>query len=186
YTQKGFAGIPDILTKDSFHGRHGDRSYYSRYYRPLSLVTFAIEHGLWGDIPAISHIINMLLYEVTCIILWLILKNYFFPYSSDLPLFITLLFAVHPIHTEVVANIKGRDEILSLLFAMAALFCSFIYIQKRNFFNLVLVIITFFLALLSKENAVTFVGIIPVALYFFSNLRLRKILKFSLILLGVL
>jgi tetratricopeptide (TPR) repeat protein len=186
YTQKGFAGIPDILSKDSFHGRHGDRSYYSRYYRPLSLVTFAIEHGLWGDIPYVSHFINVLLYGITCIILWLTLKNYFFPHSSDLPLLITLLFAVHPIHTEVVANIKGRDEILSLLFALAALYLSFSHMQKRGWSALLAVCICFFLALISKENAVTYVGIIPLALFFFSTLSLRKIIQFTFILLGVL
>jgi hypothetical protein len=186
YTQKGFSGIPDILSKDSFHGRHGDRSYYSRYYRPLSLVTFAIEHGLWGDIPYISHFINVLLYAITCIILWLILKNYFFPHSSDLPLLITLLFAVHPVHTEVVANIKGRDEILSLLFALAALYFSFAYMQKRQWLALTSVLVCFFLALISKENAVTYVGIIPLAIFFFSNISLRKIIEFTFILLGVL
>ena len=76
-------------------------------YRPFSLVTFAIEHQIAeGDNPFISHLINILLYSLLCFILyklliaiqeWLGQRNH----PLQVAFFSTLLFAVHPIHTEV-------------------------------------------------------------------------------------
>ena len=67
------------------------------------------------------------------------------------------------------ANIKGRDEILTLLGSLGALYLSFrSYLKKKPLLN-ILAAGLFFLALLSKENAITFLAIIPLSYFFFTK-----------------
>ena len=128
YTQAGFAGIGDLLTTDSFRGFLGRdvEELAGGRYRPLSLVTFAIEGALFGDSPAVAHLGNVLLFALCCVVLLGVLQELLGERSGPLsglsvPFASALLFAVHPIHTEVVANIKGRDEILALLGSLGSL-----------------------------------------------------------------
>lgn len=179
-TLKGFAGIKDHLTKDYLFGYMRQESADPLSpWRPLSLISFSIEVGIWGvNHPAFSHLINVLLYTLTVLLLFLLLTRYL---SIDkwTAFFASLFFAIHPIHTEVVANIKSRDEILSLLMMLSSLLLLWKYIsvekKKYLFFSLLI----FFLALLSKENAITFVAGIPILLHFFSDLKKNKILGLS-------
>jgi len=92
-----------------------------------------------------------------------------------IPGIITLFFITHPIHTEVVANIKGRDEILSLLFVIAAFKCIASWFNSESRVLLPAAGGFFFLALLSKESAITCVAVIPFLAWFFDRrLSLRK------------
>lgn len=178
FTQNGVSGIPDILTKDTFHGALGPTvEVAGGRYRPLSVVTFALEHEIFGQNPHISHLINVLLFACTVIILFLLLKHHIFRDRFELAFLTALLFTIHPIHTEVVANIKSRDEILSFLFlllALALLFRSEASTKKA--FLVGLSVLLYCLALLSKENGVAFIVIIPLFLYFFSSMKTRNIL----------
>jgi protein O-mannosyl-transferase len=182
FTKKGFEGIKDILTKDTFFGFFGENKQLvsGGRYRPLSVVTFAIEYELFGPSPAISHFINVLLYGLTGIVLLLFLYELFPAERSrnqllNLPFLAGLLFIAHPLHTEVVANIKGRDEIMCFLGAFSALYFLFRYIRTKGKHHLAISLILYFAALLSKENAITFLAVIPAALYFFASQSIRKI-----------
>ena len=101
-----------------------------------------------------------------------------FSYNSEKYLYFslvaTLIYAVHPLHTEVVANIKGRDEIVSMLASIGALFFMLKGWdkQKTSYFFIAAVLI--FFGLLSKENTITFLAVIPLALYFFRNVSLAN------------
>jgi len=57
FTKKGFDGIHDIMTKESFVGRFGEQKnlVVGARYRPLSIVTFAIEYQFFGLNPKVSH-----------------------------------------------------------------------------------------------------------------------------------
>ena len=194
--KKGFAGIWDIFSTESMTGYFGEEKQLvaGGRYRPLSLVTFAIEHQLFGGThhkiedywikemrkvpdlanymdkiaadfsikmvffpdetsflnavkseipndtvekhkalilsesavahPRWGHIGNVLLFAFTVLLLFRVL-SIIFPIKNKewyltLPFIATLLFALHPIHLEVVANIKGRDEIMALLGSLGA------------------------------------------------------------------
>lgn len=182
YTQKGFGGIKDILTKDSMWGFSGENpNSKSRYFRPLSYITFAIEIGIWGkDRPGLSHFINTLLLGATVFILFALLSLFFFPGNWAIAFGATLLYAVHPIHTEAVANLKGRDEMLSFFFIILTLFIVFYSIKKEKQWLIFLGGISYLLALLSKENGLMFLAILPLTLYtFLPKLTLRKIAHYS-------
>ncbi len=214
FVKKGTAGIGDIMSKETFTGYFGEQKNLveGARYRPLSLVTFAMEHQLFktnmrnekgqtlsdaatkkllyvGN-PHISHFINVLLYAFCAFLLFQVL-SIISPISIDekwyftLPFVATLLFVIHPIHIEVVANIKGRDEIMVFLFSFASLLACLRYAKNNSIITLIMASVYLFLGLLSKENAITFLAVIPVALYFFTDMSLSKIGRAMLPLLGV-
>lgn len=113
FVQQGFGGIGDIFS--TFYWQ-GYTTINDGIYRPLSLFMFAVEWQILPNQPILHHTINVLLYSLSIALLFKLLKYYFSSYSIWVSFFITLLFAVHPIHTEVVTNIKSRDEILCFLF----------------------------------------------------------------------
>ena len=195
FTTQGLKGIPGILKYDTFRGffkvEGKDKLVAGGRYRPLTLVMFATEVQLFGQQPWIGHLVNILLYGLTGVVLYLLLLqlgfsgNYhkrqlsWWVESATQVFFIalttTLLWIAHPIHTEAVANIKGRDEIMTLLGSLVALYFSLkAYYRKKPLLN-ALAALFFFLALLSKENAITFLAIVPLTYYFFTKAKWSKI-----------
>ena len=68
--KKGWSGIPKLLTTESFSGYFGEQKDIlpGARYRPLSLVTFAIEFAFFGQNSGISHMLNALLYLICALI----------------------------------------------------------------------------------------------------------------------
>lgn len=177
FTQKGFAGIKDILTKDTFDGYTNVKNLVAGgRYRPLSVITFAIEIGLFGPgHPAIAHFINVLLYAFLIVLLFKFMKDHLFKNNPLLALLAALVFAIHPIHTEVVANIKSCDEIMATIFMIVSMQLFFDYRQKQNRKILfALSLFCFFLSLMSKESVLTYNAIIPLVFYFFKGKELKE------------
>jgi hypothetical protein len=181
FVKKGFSGIGEILGNDTFLGFFKvEKSLVAGgRYRPLSLVTFAVEYQLFGGSPMVSHFVNVVLYALTGILLYLVVLQFFHNKSTSEGYFIALatamLFLAHPIHTEAVANIKGRDEIMALLGSLGALYFAMKYALKGNFVQLIFAGICFFLGILSKENTITFLAVIPLAIFIFTKTETSKI-----------
>ena len=174
YTKKGFDGLWELLTTESFEGYFGGKRdlVQGNRYRPLSIMTFAVEIGLWGMKPSISHGINILLYSLTCLLLWFTLIKVLpksVTWSWWVASIAALLYLVHPLHVEAVANIKGRDEIMAMLASVACWYLVWKYHESSKKSLLVWASVVFFLGLLSKENTITFLAVIPLALYFFTD-----------------
>lgn len=200
FVQKGISGIPDILKYDSLAGMFGkdSKELEGGRYRPLSLITFALEVEFFGkkttDIsaknpfkgnPILSHLINILLYCISLLILYNVLSKLFKEFKSNykflnIPFLTTLLFAVHPLHTEIVANIKGRDEIMAFLFSIAALNSVINFVDSNKKIELFNSFLFLFLGSMSKEISITFVAIIPISIYFFRRQKFIKILILSI------
>ncbi|KAA3644335.1 MAG: tetratricopeptide repeat protein [Bacteroidetes bacterium] len=167
FVQEGVSGIGAIFSHGFLYGfnQKNDQSY-----RPLVLFNFAIEHQLFGNNPRAHHFFGILFYAIACIVLYQFLLLAFQAQFHWLAFWISILFCLHPIHTEVVANIKGRDEILHFIFYISSMYFTLKYIdekQQKKF--LYFALITFFLALISKEMAVTLVGVLPISIYVFRN-----------------
>lgn len=176
YTQAGFKGLGKILTEDSFAGSQGGlRILAGGRYRPLSLVTFAIEYQFFKKSPHLSHFVNVALFTLSVVLLFNFLKRFIFPKIPEAAFLATLIFALHPIHTEAVANIKGRDEILSFLFVILTLDYGLRYYFSPILKHLMGLAGFYFLALLSKENGLTLVGLLPVTLWVFTPVGLKDI-----------
>jgi protein O-mannosyl-transferase len=184
FTQQGFAGIKEHLSHGFLYGflppdPSSNKNAGSSRWRPLPLITYSVEIGLWGNNkPHYSHLINILLYTLLTLVLFHVLRKYIFK-DLWLAFFSTLLFAIHPIHTEVVTNIKGRDELLCFLFLFLSLWSLAKSIQTKSTALYLTSLLLFFISLTAKENSFTFIIGIPLILYFFFEMNLRKILIYS-------
>lgn len=193
FVQQGVRGIPELLVHDSFYGAIGNSAYLTGgRYRPLSLITYAIEVSLFGVAPMIHHGVNVLLFALNGVVLLHVLRRWVFPRAQWAAWCVAFLFTVHPVHVEVVANIKGRDELLSLLFLLLTIHHALLHAAwsatrsenptggpaarkgKRQQGDPLIAgkwshlwaPLFFSLALLSKENGLSFIVILPMALYF--------------------
>jgi hypothetical protein len=217
FVQQGFGGIKDILGKETFVGYFGEQKdlITGARYRPLSLITFAVEHNffkqpqyaddertklkknkhgqdLYLAPPAVGHFNNIIMYILSTLLLFRVLSMLFpteedKPWYFTVPFLVSLLFLLHPIHTEAVANIKGRDEILAFIGSFAAMFYVLKWRENGSSGNLLAAATSFFFGLLAKENAITFLAVIPITQYVFFSREdnLRGLLKPLYVLLGV-
>lgn len=201
FVQKGTKGLGDIFGKESFTGFLGEQQdlVAGARYRPLSIATFAVEWEMFSKKgadgktkvgnPGISHGLNIVLYALTALIIFRILMMLVPPKEEkqwwfSVPFVGALLFALHPTHVEAVANIKGRDEILALLLSLATLYGSLRYIATKQLLWAVTAPVLFLLACLAKENALTFLAVVPLALILLKKTPTKEAIMASLPLLG--
>lgn len=145
-------------------------------YRPITKAMFALEHQFFGENPSVSHFLNILLYAITLLLLYTILRRLFAKYNPWFPFIITMLWAAHPLHTEVVASLKNREEILSLLFGLSTMYYFICYASKPLLRYFILAIFFFIISFITKPSTITLAVGIPLALYFFTDMKLRKVL----------
>lgn len=173
FVQQGIAGIPKILKVDLWH--FGNLTL--GYYRPLSLITFAIEHELFGNNPHISHFINILLFALTGFVLCLLLTELFRAYHIAFAFLISLLFVAHPIHTEVVANLKSRDELMGFLGVITVMFLMFRHANSGKIKYLIMSLVIYYLAMLSKESSIVGLALLPATWFFFKEKSVGECIK---------
>ena len=169
---QGWRGIGKVFT--SRYAQDGKQSYA---YRPITSLTFVVEYALFKNSPnraQISHVISVSLYGFCGILLFIYLLTLFKGNGVWFSFIVVSLFMIHPIHSEVVNNIKSRDELLVFLFGLSSIIASLrFYDTRRNkFFGVALM--TFFLAIFSKESGAMFVALIPLSLYFFRDFSMRN------------
>ncbi len=174
-TSRGVEAIPDIFNSYYFDNNIGN--YYE--YRPIVLTSFAIEHSIFGDNPHVSHTINALLYGLTCLVLFFVIRSFKPDVNYLFPALATMLFAAHPLHTEVVASIKNRDEIFSFLFGITSLFWALKFARNGSLKDYVLFILFIVLSVLSKRSVLSYTLIIPLAACWFSQVGLVRLLSLS-------
>jgi Flp pilus assembly protein TadD len=172
-------GLDGISTIFSTSYRHGYWDLPGTLYRPLSLAMFAVEYALSPDSQLLHHLINVLLYGLIGWLVVTVMAKYLGRDRMWLAFATSLLFMAHPIHTEVVANIKSRDEILALSFALLALLSLHRYQSKSSILALAASLLAYTLALFSKEGAITFLAVFPLMMYFFTSTPLKKIARIS-------
>ncbi|MBL0053124.1 MAG: tetratricopeptide repeat protein [Bacteroidetes bacterium] len=179
YTQQGFAGIKNILTKDTFAGMSEGNVMVlaGGRYRPLSVISFAMEHQFFNGNPHISHFVNIASYAAVVVALLWILRNIIFRNHPLVAFFVAAIFAIHPLHTETVANIKGRDDIFCLLFFFLSVIWLYKYLNDSKTSHLLISTLFFFLSLLSKEFGVALFFLIPITLLIFTNSTRTKSLS---------
>lgn len=189
FTTQGIPGFGGILNYDTFYGFFKEAGKENLVaggrYRPFSLLTFALEYQFFGANPFVGHLVNILLFALTGVLLFNLLKKLLRNWALmqtvapkinylDVAFLAALIFVVHPVHTEAVANIKGRDEILALILSLYAVWLTLKYSETPKIIYLLGAGFSFLCAVLSKENAITFVVLAPVTLYFFYNFDFKK------------
>lgn len=150
--------IPSMFTSNVWGGVKGE--YQTPYYRPLFSVSLASDYAIWGESPFGYHLTNILLHAASSVMVFLIGLRLF---KGTIPaLFASIIFAVHPVHVEAVTWISARNESLCALFMFASFYCYLLYKEEKKAHYIAVSLMMFFSALLSKEMAVTFPGLILV------------------------
>ena len=171
--QKGILGIGQTFF-------HGSLEYFRgsnlQVYRPMLLIAFCIEKAMFGNIPGGFHFINVLLYVFTAIVFFNLIRKLLPNYNLFYIFIITMLFVIHPIHSEVVANIKSQDELLSTLFCLLALSLALNVFdnEEKKSTTLILALVCYLIALFSKESAVAFVIIFPLTFFLLKGSDFKK------------
>lgn len=145
---------PDLITIFRTEYWHGVDN--NGLYRPLTILSLALNRMMFGPEFWGYHLVNILLHAGVSIMFWRVLLRWNFP--ALMCGLSAALFAVHPIHVEAVDLIVGRSESLSVFFLLTALWFGREPGRRPPFF----VCSSFLLALLAKENAITFLAIMPV------------------------
>ncbi len=172
YVQKGISGIPDIVSNPYlvYKGQKAE-------YRPINEIILAIEFQCWGMNPHLSHLISLILYIVCVCLLFLVLSKVF---SLDkihpiLPFIVSVFYAVHPSHTEVVASIKNREELLSVLFVFPSLFYFHKFFTTGNRIAFAILSILFlFLSYFSKLISLPVIAVMILMGFYFQFHKTRK------------
>lgn len=180
FVKKGIAGIPAIFSHDTFAGYHRlagqENSLPGGRYRPLSLAVFAVFYSIFGENAGVFHASAILLYALTGMLLYWLLRKFLNENTQGNPIAwaAAALFVAHPIHTEVAANVKSCDEQLALLFGLGASLLIFMAFDTGKKWHSLLAGALFFLACLSKENAILLAFTTPLALWLFRKTSFRK------------
>jgi tetratricopeptide (TPR) repeat protein len=174
--KQGVSSFPIIL-KTSY--RYGYRDSDDELYRPLPLMVFATLWQFFPSNPFPFHLLNVLLYALTGLVLFKLLRKLFHGYHPLLAFAATVLFIAHPLHTEVVANIKSLDEILSFLFVLLSFDQLLLFLEKRKNKNMLKAWMLFFLAFLCKEGTIVMLLAIPLALVMFTTASRTDLIKIT-------
>ena len=174
---KGISAIPEIFSTPY---RRGWFITTNDLYRPLSLAMFAIEWEQFNHEAKAGHFMNMLIYAGCVILLFLFFDGLFERKKTAVAFITALLFAVHPVHTEIVANIKSRDELLCFFFAFMSLNVFLAYTRSGKLQHLIGGALCLFLSFLSKETVITFLAVIPFVFYFYRNEDKKKSLYITI------
>ena len=174
-TRKGLSAIGEIFSTSY---RHGYILIADELYRPLPKALFALCWQIAPDSAAPGHLLNVLLFGLTVFMMYRLVLRWW-PAKPQVAFVSSLLFAVLPVHTEVVANIKSLDEILALLFGLISLERFHRYHQSGQRRDLLVSMGVFFLAYLSKESSITLLPVFPLSVYLSTDSPIRKVLNDS-------
>ncbi|HUP88821.1 MAG TPA: hypothetical protein VM100_05715 [Longimicrobiales bacterium] len=128
-------------------------------YRPFTILAFALEWAIGGGAPWLFHLSNVLLHALTCVLVFLLIEKLA---TSRAALAGALLFAVHPLHTEAVANVVGQGELWAAICVLGA---CLIYVSRPQGMTiprgrLAAVVGLYGVAFLFKESAVVLPGLL--------------------------
>jgi tetratricopeptide (TPR) repeat protein len=145
-------------------------------YRPLTTLSFAFNNWWGGANPDGYHVFNRVIHILVCLVIFRVLRL-LIKQPPHAALLASLLFAVHPIQVEAITYINGRaDSMAMLFFVLTWLF----FIRERlpespSRWNYPLSLVFYFFALLSKESAITWLGVALLTEFvYFSEGQIRK------------
>lgn len=150
----GLGNLPELLTAEYWPGR-----FQSGLYRPVTLFSFALDWEIWSGRPFGFHLTNLILHAVVSAVLALLLLRWFPWWAAAAG---GAVFAVHPVHTEAVANVVGRAELLAVLFVGLACL-RYVSATRRGGLTpatIGLIAALYALAILSKEVGVILPGLL--------------------------
>lgn len=140
--------LKTAFTEDVFFSPSG-KGYY---YRPVLTVSFMVDAMLGKGKFSFFHLMNVIYHILASYLIFLFLLKIGFERTRSF--LFTLLFLVHPMLTQAVAWVPGRNDTLLAVFAVSSLIFWINYLKEHKIYWALLHFSFFFIALLTKENAV--------------------------------
>jgi tetratricopeptide (TPR) repeat protein len=149
--------------KDIFFPPEGIQQFSLHYYRPLVIASYLIDKALWGESAFGFHFTVILLHMLSTLLVFFISRIILrgFEHRDWGALMASLIFAVHPIHTESVAWMAGRADVMAAVFFFLSLFSYLKFKDKNRKLWLALSSIFFLMAALGKETALSMILLLP-------------------------
>lgn len=189
---KDWQYLPNFFTESLISGA----GQVSNYWRPLLLISFAVDYRLWGMAPFGFHLTNILLHIIAAWLIFLLLNEliriadselaqsdsvnagrWFTDKSVWLPFLVSCLFLIHPLQTEAITYVAGRADPLSSVFCLLAIYYYVLYKQSNCLWQYGASLLFFLFGLLTKEQVILLpLLIILVELVFFVKALDKKII----------
>ena len=169
------SNILHIFTRSAFGEDFSSKSFY----RPIQIASYMIDYKLYGLNPAGFRISNIAISIMSGIISYRILIH--FQFSSILACLLSLLFSLHPLQIETITYLSGRGDTLYILFCL--LTC--LLFLKPSKKKLILASITMLIAILTKENSVSFPLILWIIAYVYKQKNTIKTASILLIISSI-
>ncbi|HNX91213.1 MAG TPA: tetratricopeptide repeat protein, partial [Candidatus Omnitrophota bacterium] len=146
---------------------------YTIYYRPMQILSYAVDYRIWGMSPFGFHFTNIFIHFLNALLVFILIRLLI----SNIPVSFcaTLLFAVHPAHAGAVSYVSGRADLLALFFLLISMICFTKYKITDKVPYLAGTLAAFLFAMLSKEMAV----MVPFLLVAMDAVLLGRIRKFK-------
>jgi len=162
---KDLRNLPKAFTTDVFRNPNGEIVYY----RPMLTVSLMLDAQIGGVNPRIYHLTNLILHILSVLLIFIFLQK--LKIARTVAMILSMVFAIHPILSQAVAWVPGRNDSLLALFCIAGFIFFIDYINTRKIRYLFIHFIFFFLALLTKETGL----IMPVLLISYLWVARQKI-----------
>ena len=162
---QSFSNIPKIFTVSS----SGGSGHLDNLYRPMQVVSYLFTFQIGGLNPLPFHILNILIHLSNAVLIFFLIKKIF--KKDILAFFTSLLWVVHPIHTEAVTYMSGTPDPLITFFALMSFILYIKFRESSKLHYILLSALSFVFALFSKETIVIFPGLLVI--YEFINAEKR-------------
>ncbi len=167
-TSKGLSAFAEIWTSSYFEDAAGN--HYG--YRPTVLSSFALEHVLLGESATVSHVVNLSIYLCLLFLCFKVLRL-LLPKQENLIIVSMFIYALMPLHTEAVASIKNRDELLAFTFALSSALQFHRWLKVKKVVNLIGIFCFAILSVTAKKSAVPIVVVFPAVYFIVNHIRIH-------------
>ena len=154
----------------------------SDFNRPVQIISYMLDYSIWHLNTIGYHITNIILHILVSLCIFWMISILFYNLDGPLAFLTSLFYVVHPIHTETVAYISGRADSLAALFTLLCIifYIKSVFSENKIWFPLLLV--SYVLALFSKEYAlITFALLLLYSYAFKRKLQIKEFISLLVI-----
>ncbi|MCX5695103.1 MAG: glycosyltransferase family 39 protein [Candidatus Omnitrophica bacterium] len=144
-------------------------------YRPIQQLSYSLDYKIWGLNPFGFHLSNIILHILNSVLVYFIICL-----IATIPLAqaASLMFAVHPVNSSVVAYIGGRADSLAALCMLLSILFFRRFTLPSSKKNYILSLLFAWLALLCRESSL----ILPLLLFLVLSINPSGLKRFKYIL----
>lgn len=165
YFLKNISNLPEIFKRDIFLSLSHETA---NYYRPMLNLSFMLEtQFLENSSAGLFRFINIVYHLIAVMLLYFFLLK--MEFKKELSFMLCIIFSVHPVLTQAVAWIPGRNDSLLAIFLLASFIHLVNYVHTFSKKYFLLHILFFVLGIFTKETAVAIIPVFVFCLFFASQ-----------------